>query len=76
LFEELKQWINEQLQFDIEPKSPFGKALSYANQQWPKLIRILENERVEWYKNLIENKIKTLTLGRKNYLFAGSHDEA
>lgn len=26
--------------------------------------------------NLIENKIRPLALGRKNYLFAGSHDAA
>jgi len=76
LFEELKQWINEQLQFDIEPKSPFGKALSYANQQWPKLIRILDHDNTELDNNLIENKIRPLALGRKNYLFAGSHDAA
>ncbi len=73
LFEELKQWIDEQLQFAIEPKSPLGKALSYANQQWPKLIRILDHDNTELDNNLIENKIRPLALGRKNYLFAGSH---
>ncbi|MDZ4808297.1 MAG: transposase [Bacteroidota bacterium] len=76
LFEELKQWIDEQLQSAIKPKSPLGKALSYAIQQWPKLIRILDHDNTELDNNLIENKIRPLALGRKNYLFAGSHDAA
>ena len=76
LFDELRSWINAELQSAVEPKSPLGKALGYANQQWPKLIRILDHENTELDNNLIENKIRPLALGRKNYLFAGSHDAA
>lgn len=76
LFDELRWWIDRELQNAIEPKSPLGKALSYTNQQWNKLIRILDNENTELDNNLIENKIRPLALGRKNYLFAGSHDAA
>ena len=76
LFDELRSWIDAELQSAIEPKSPLGKALSYANQQWSKLIRILDHENTELDNNLIENKIRPLALGRKNFLFAGSHDAA
>ena len=76
LFEELRQWIDTEMQKAIEPKSAFGKALTYIHKQWPKLIRILDHEQVELDNNLIENKIRPLALGRKNYLFAGSHDAA
>lgn len=76
LFDELRSWLDAELQTAIEPKSPMGKALSYANQQWPKLIRILDYENVELDNNLIENNIRPLALGRKNYLFAGSHAAA
>jgi len=76
LFAALRAWIDVELQSAVEPKSPMGKALSYANQQWPKLIRILDNDNTELDNNLIENKIRPLALGRKNYLFAGSHDAA
>ncbi len=76
LFDELRDWIDTELQSATEPKSPLGKALSYANQQWHKLVRILDNENTELDNNLIENKIRPLALGRKNYLFAGSHDAA
>ena len=41
-----------------------------------KLIRILDHGEAELDNNLIENKIRPLALGRKNYLFAGSHAAA
>jgi hypothetical protein len=36
----------------------------------------LENGEVEIDNNLIENTIRPIAIGRKNYLFAGSHDAA
>ncbi len=68
LFDELRSWMDAELQSAVEPKSPLGKALGYANQQWPKLIRIVDHENTELDNNLIENKIRPLALGRKNYL--------
>ncbi|MEO5906410.1 MAG: IS66 family transposase [Saprospiraceae bacterium] len=76
LFEELRHWLGQELKGDITPKSDYGKAVTYMNKQWPKLIRVLDDGRVELDNNLIENKIRPLALGRKNYLFAGSHDAA
>ena len=37
------------------------------------MINILSDGQIEMDNNLIENKIRPLALGRKNYLFAGSH---
>ncbi|MEO5906830.1 MAG: IS66 family transposase, partial [Saprospiraceae bacterium] len=76
IFDELRQWIDRELKSDIEPRSAYGKALTYINKQWPKLIRIMDHPQVELDNNLIENKIRPLALGRKNYLFAGSHAAA
>ncbi|MDQ3016331.1 MAG: IS66 family transposase [Bacteroidota bacterium] len=76
IFTELRQWLDEELQNKVEPKSDYGQAITYMNKQWPKLIGVLENGRVELDNNQIENKIRPLALGRKNYLFAGSHDAA
>jgi len=75
LMEELKEWMDTE-QYKVLPKSAIGKAISYTINQWPKLIRILEHSRLELDNNLIENKIRPLALGRKNYLFAGSHKGA
>ena len=69
----LKKWIDKQ-SVTVLPKSPLGKAMRYIISQWDKLINIFENGRIELDNNLIENKIRPLALGRKNYLFAGSHD--
>jgi len=71
----IHQWASEQ-QSKVLPKSPIGKAITYLLLQWPKLIAILQDGRLEIDNNLIENKIRPLALGRKNYLFAGSHDAA
>lgn len=76
IFEELRQWLDEELKGDITPKSDYGQAITYLNKQRYKLSRVLEDERIELDNNLIENKIRPLALGRKNYLFAGSHDAA
>lgn len=75
LLNELKQWVDEN-RHKVLPKSPIGKAMNYSIMQWPKIMRILEDGRFELDNNLIENKIRPLALGRKNYLFAGSHDGA
>ena len=72
---ELKQWVDEN-RHKVLPKSPIGKAMNYSIMQWPKIMRILEDGRFELDNNLIENKIRPLALGRKNYLFAGSHNGA
>ncbi len=58
------------------PKSPWGQATHYMLGLWPRLTRYLEEGRVELDNNLIENALRPLALGRKNYLFAGSHDAA
>lgn len=75
LLEQIKTWI-EQEQFHVLPKSPIGKAMAYFINQYPKFMGIFEDGRIELDNNLIENAIRPLALGRKNYLFAGSHRAA
>lgn len=70
--QELKNWIQEQ-GIKVLPKSPIGKAMRYTLNQWDKLEAIFTDGKIELDNNLIENKIRPLALGRKNYLFAGSH---
>jgi len=41
--------------------------------QYHKLGATMLDARLELDNNLIENAIRPLALGRKNYLFAGSH---
>lgn len=58
------------------PKSPLGVAVSYALNRWDSLQNYLYDPKLLIDNNLIENAIRPLALGRKNYLFAGSQDAA
>ncbi len=60
----------------VPPKSAIGKAISYTTNIWSNLERYIEDGRYEIDNNMIENTIRPLALGRKNYLFAGSHKAA
>ncbi len=75
ILNQLHNWAIQQKD-KVLPKSPMGKALNYLLAQWPKLIKYLEDGRLLIDNNLIENSIRPLALGRKNYLFAGSHAAA
>lgn len=57
----------------VLPQSPFGRAVSYTLAQWPGLIKYAQLDgRYNIDNNPVENAIRPLALGRKNYLFAGS----
>lgn len=71
----LKEFLDEELYKQL-PKSPVGKAVAYTLNLWKKLNVYTTDGRLEIDNNLIENKIRPVALGRKNYLFAGSHDAA
>lgn len=72
---ELEQWLKSQLPH-VLPKSPIGVAVSYTLGIWNRLARYLDDGRYEIDNNLVENAIRPIALGRKNYLFAGSHEAA
>lgn len=71
----LKVWLEEE-EPKVLPKSRIGKAMRYGLYQWEKLIQFTNDGRLEIDNNLTENSIRPLALGRKNYLFAGSHQAA
>jgi len=75
LLKELKIWVEKEC-ITVTPKSPMGKAMTYFQNQWHKLITVTEDGHLEIDNNQIENKIRPLALGRKNYMFAGSHNGA
>ena len=68
-------WLKENMA-QVLPKSAIGKAIAYSLKLWPRLIRYTENGKWSIDNNLVENSIRPLALGRKNYLFAGSHQAA
>ena len=75
--EELKKWLLEKTaDRTILPKSMLRKAIDYSLNLWEGLCRYAYDGRLEIDNNLVENTIRPVALGRKNYLFAGSHDAA
>ena len=50
--------------------------MTYFANQYPKLEAIFEDGRIELDNDLIENAIRPMAIGRKNYLFCGSHKAA
>jgi len=75
ILEKMQQWLQEN-QHQVVPKSAIGKAIAYAGNLWNRLMRYTEDGRFEIDNNLVENSIRPVALGRKNYLFAGSHKGA
>ena len=75
VLDQLKAWLDEQIIL-VPPKSAIGMALAYTLNLWPRLIRYIDDGRFHIDNNLIENSIRPVALGRKNYLFAGSHEAA
>lgn len=75
VLKELEKWMKEQLP-EVLPKSSIGQAITYTLGLWNRLTRYIDNGQVEIDNNLIENSIRPVALGRKNYMFAGSHEAA
>jgi transposase len=75
VLDKMEAWLRKHL-IQVPPKSALGMAIAYTLNLWPRLIRYIDDGRFQIDNNLIENSIRPLALGRKNYLFAGSHDAA
>jgi len=58
------------------PKSPLATAINYALSQWDAILRILDDGIFHLDNNAIERQMKHIAIGRKNFLFAGSHEGA
>lgn len=72
---ELEAWLKKEL-LKVLPKSAIGQAIAYTLNLWKRLEAYTEDGRYEIDNNLVENSIRPVALGRKNYLFAGSHEGA
>ena len=75
IINKLGEWIHAEAP-DVLPKSQIGKAMAYTAKRWDALSGYLYDGVLEIDNNLVENTIRPLALGRKNYLFAGSHKAA
>jgi transposase len=75
IFNALGKWMVEENK-KVLPKSKIGQAFQYAINRWDSLSNYFMDGNLEIDNNLIENAIRPIAIGRKNYLFAGSHQAA
>jgi transposase len=71
ILDEIRSWLDQALP-QVPPRSTTGKALNYLHNEWDKLIRYLDDGRLEIDNNLAENAIRPFVVGRKNWLFSHS----
>ena len=71
VLDEFHAWLKKVEPY-VAPKSKLGKSVGYALNQWVKLLRYLDDGRIECSNNLAERSIKPFVINRKNFLFAAS----
>ncbi|MEI6949917.1 IS66 family transposase [Paraflavisolibacter sp. H34] len=80
ILKSLGGWIGEKKSAmqagKVLPQSPLGKAITYCSKRWEKLCRYTGDGMLLIDNNQIENAIRPVALGRRNFLFAGSHTAA
>lgn len=75
VLQRLGKWMKEEY-VKVVPKSSIGKALGYSIERWEQLMIYATNGKLNIDNNPVENCIRPVAIGRKNYLFAGSHEAA
>jgi transposase len=75
VIEGLKKWMLA-ARPGVLPKSPMGKAIDYTLPRIEALKVYTTDSKLLIDNNPVENAIRPIALGRKNYLFAGSHEAA
>jgi transposase len=76
ILQTLKTWMVEEYPKLVVKKSPIAQAMAYFLPRWEKLCVYTKDARLNIDNNLVENAIRPIAVGRKNYLFAGSHEAA
>ena len=66
IMDELKAWLLENRD-QVLPKDSIGEAITYACNRWKYMERYLEDGKLEIDNNLVENAIRPVAIGRKNY---------
>lgn len=75
LLKELGLWM-QKAYVEVLPGSAIGKAIFYSLNRWDKLSLYATTAILNIDNNAVENSIRPVAIGRKNYLFAGSHAAA
>ena len=75
LLVQIDKWMKSNA-VNYPPSTPVAKAIQYSANRWKELQVYITDGKFEIDNNLVENSVRPVALGRKNYLFAGSHKAA
>jgi transposase len=70
--EALQAWADETAR-KLSRKSELAAAFRYLRTRWAALVRCFDDGRLALDNNPAERALRCVAIGRKNYLFAGSH---
>ena len=71
LLDDFFAWVKNEYDISL-PKTHYGLALNYALEQKDKVMRVLEDGRLELENNKAERAVKPFVIGRKNWLFSNT----
>ena len=71
LLDDLHQWLTSLLP-TLSVKAALAGAIGYAFNRWDALCVFVTDGRVEIDNNAVERALRAVSLGRKNFMFAGS----
>ncbi len=69
--DKLKSWLTDN-RTKVPEGSATAKAIDYSLRRWQALTVFVDNAQLPIDNNWVENQIRPIALGRKNWLFAGS----
>jgi transposase len=75
VLDKLKRWFGA-THVSEPPSTELRKAADYVLNHWTALTRFVTDGRVSLDNNVCEQQLRDIALGRKNFLFAGSHEAA
>ncbi|MBM4028149.1 MAG: IS66 family transposase [Planctomycetes bacterium] len=75
VLEKIKRWLAA-MHGSEPPGTDLAKAVGYMIRQWEALNRFLHDGRLRLHNNLVEQQLRSIALGRNNFLFFGSHQAA
>jgi transposase len=72
VWEKIRELLNDQAASRVLPKDKINEALGYLRNHWEPLQLYLSDGRVPIDNNDVEQLMKQVAIGRKNWLFIGS----
>ena len=73
ILEKLRNYLLE-IQVEVLPKSPEGRAVRYTLKNWTALNRYCEDGDLQIDNNATERAIRSVAVGRNNWVFFGSDE--